>query len=73
METQDKCKYNQAGVFTTREFDTNKDYLDYKSWIEYLRNGSCPTQDQLSTIGLIIESEGQKICAGFLYISNSAQ
>lgn len=72
METKDKYKHSKIGTFSTRPFDIEKDYDEYKRWLSYFKDASCPDITQLSTEGLIVECEGEKLCAGFLYITNSS-
>lgn len=72
METQDKCKLQQIGV-SIRDFNLDLDYNDVKGWFEHFssRGIGCPSRDMLSLKGLIVENNNQKICAGWLYTTNS--
>jgi hypothetical protein len=72
MEIQDKCKLNQTGAYT-RNFNLDKDYQDIKGWFEHFKKKDvhCPLPDMLSSDGIITEYYNQKVCAGFLYTTNS--
>jgi hypothetical protein len=72
METQDKLSNNQAGTLSIRKFE-EQDYPEYCQWYSWLKraNGNKPTYDMLSTDGLLVENKFGRICAGFLYITNS--
>jgi len=71
MEAKDKYKHSQTGAFTVREFDIHKDYKEYSRWYQKICRSNPPKPDSLSTLGIIIEHQQEKICAGFLYITNS--
>ena len=70
MEIKDRCKYSQTGVYTIKEFDTDKDYDEYSSWFKHL-GFDAPTKNILSTLGFTVKNDID-ICSGFLYISNSS-
>ena len=59
---------------TIRKFDLNNDYKDYCDWHNVFkrRNVMPPTKEMLSNSGLIVEYKGQKVIAGFLYMTNSS-
>lgn len=59
---------------TIREFNLDNDYQDYCDWHNVFkkRNIKPPTKEMLSNSGLIVEYDGQKIIAGFLYMTNSS-
>jgi hypothetical protein len=59
---------------TIRKFDLNSDYKDYCDWHNVFkrRNVMPPTKEMLSNSGLIVEYKGQKVIAGFLYMTNSS-
>ena len=75
MDTQDKSKHQQTGILSgisIREF-TDEDYIDYVNWYKWLKKaeGKFPSRQMLSTDGFMVEIDNQKICAGFLYTTNS--
>jgi hypothetical protein len=72
MEIQDKYKLNPTGVFI-RKYEHDRDYEDVKSWFTHLKKRvkGCPTKDMLSLDGYITEYYNQKVCAGWLYTTNS--
>lgn len=72
MEVTNKCKLKRTGV-SIREFDFDNDYQDVKSWFDHLkkRGVHCPAKDSLSLDGYITEYYNQKVCAGWLYTTNS--
>jgi hypothetical protein len=52
-----------------------EDFADLKQWYSHtaVRGWSCPPAECLPTeTGLVIEHEGQKICAGFIYLTNAS-
>jgi|DEB0MinimDraft_10_1074344.scaffolds.fasta_scaffold53065_2 hypothetical protein len=51
-----------------------EDYKDLQKWYNHYATGEwvCPPVEILPTdTGLVVEYEGEKICAGFIYLTNS--
>lgn len=64
-------KQKANGILLVRRFE-HSDYEEYQKWFNSIKNSAgCPSYEMLSTIGYIVEQDNLKICAGFLYLTNS--
>ncbi len=57
--------------FKLRDFNGEKDFIEFKDWWEFWRWKDRVNPDVLSDIGYVIEKDGVNICAGWLYTTNS--
>lgn len=58
--------------FILKEFKADEHFQEVSSWWKFWRWNAHPTPQLMSDIGFIVECKGLNLCAGWLYLTNSA-